>query len=250
MTLAFWSLVALVTVAPFIAGLFPVLGRAIRERWLHAALGLAAGLLLGVAFLRVLPRTFALGGSDVAATLGLGFVALYLIESVVSVHGHSAHEEGHGHTEGDHYAGLLAAPVAATAALVLHMLLDGLVLPVAFAAGSGIGISTGIAIAAHKVPAGFAVGTLLAGAGYRGRSGVAGVALLALGTPLGVALGLTLVDVSGLVPHLLAVAGATLVFVAVAEILPEIHHGPHKRRVGVGLLAGFLAIWALPLLLA
>ncbi len=248
MAFTFWALVAVVTAAPFLAGLLPVLGGRLREVWLHAALGLAAGLMLGVTFLRVLPRTFTLGGAAIAPTLGIAFVALYLLESGGLVHGHSAHEHGHGHSEGDHYAGLEAAGVAAFAALTIHMVLDGLVLPVAFAAGEDVGVSTAIAVGVHKIPAGFAIGTLFAAAGYRRTKALLGVAALALMTPVGVAAGLLLVDVSGIVPHLLAVAAATLLFVAVAELLPEIHHGPHPRHVTAALLAGFGVMLALHVL--
>lgn len=244
MALAFWTFVALVTVAPVAAGLAPVLGGRVSDRGLHTSLGVAAGLMLGVAFLRVLPRTFALGGPGVAATLGVAFVALYVVESQGRVHGHTAHE-GSDHEPGDHFAGLLAAPASALVVLALHMVVDGLVLPAAFEAGQGVGTATGLAIAAHKVPAGLAVGTLLAGAGYRGSSGVLGLAAVAAATPVGVALGVFMVDVGGFVPHLLAVAAATLLFVAVAEILPEVHHGPHTGRVTGALVLGFAVFFAL-----
>lgn len=250
MTWAFWTFVGVVTVAPILAGALPVLGGRIRERWLHLLLGLAAGLMLGVTFLRILPRTFALGGATVAPTLGGTFVLLYLLEGWISLHGHSPHEHPHGHEEGDHYARPMETPTLALVALGVHMLLDGLVLAPAFAAGSAIGVSVALAIAVHKLPGGFATGTILSAHGIQGRRGVLGVAAVASMTALGAGLGFALVGVPGLVPHLLAVAGGTLLFVAVAELLPEIHHGPHKGHVTLGLLAGFLLLVALRAVLA
>lgn len=249
MDLAFAGWVGLVTLAPILAGLPPVLGRNVDERLLHTLLGLAAGLMIGVAFLRVLPRVFAAGSSGPAVTLGTSFVALYVLEGLVGVHGHSPHEHHGAHEPGDHFARHGRTPTLALGALGVHMFLDGLILAPAFAVESALGVATALAVAAHKVPGGLATGTILADTDVgRGRR-VLGVVAVGLATAVGAAVGLLLVDVSGLVPHLLALAAATLVFVAVAELLPELHHGPHVGRVTGGLVAGFAAILALGSLL-
>lgn len=242
MALTFWTFVAAVTLAPLLAGLAPLAGRQLAERWLHSLLGLAAGLMLGVTFLQILPRTFELGGHSVAPTLGFTFVALYLLEGTMSIHGHSPHEHPHGHEEGDHFDTNLETPIVALLALGIHMFLDGLVLAPAFELGQAVGLSAALAVLVHKLPGGFATGTILAATGHRDRKGALGVAAVAGMTAVGAIVGLTLVDVSGLVPHLLAVAAATLLFVAVAELLPELHHGPHKGRVTLGLIVGVLLI--------
>jgi zinc transporter ZupT len=243
--LAFAGLVAAATIVPFVAGLVPILGRAIDDRALHGLLGLAAGMMVGVAFLRVFPRTFTLGGTDVALTLGAPFIALYVLEGAVGVHGHSSHDHAQGHEPGDHFAGALSEPRPAIATLGVHMFLDGIVLAAGFAVSTQIGLATGIAIVGHKIPAGFATGTILAAGDTDRPRRLLVLAGVVLSTAIGAIAGLGLAGVDGLVPHLLALAGGTLLFVAVAELLPEIHHGPHKARVTTGLVLGFAAIWAL-----
>lgn len=249
MTFTFAGWVALVTLIPILAGLPPVLGRQLGDRPLHSLLGLAAGLMLGVAFLRILPRVFASGGPPPALTLGTSFVLLYVLEGLAGIHGHSPHQHPGGHEPGDHFARPDRAPWLALGALAVHMFLDGLILAPAFALDAALGIATGLAIAAHKIPGGLATGTILADTRLGRRARVLGVVAVAATTALGALVGVALVDVSGLTPHLLALAAATLLFVAVAELLPELHHGPHRVHVVGGLVLGFGAIVALGSLL-
>ncbi len=242
MALTFGSLVVVVTLAPVLAGLPLVLGRNVGEGSLHTLLGLAAGLMIGVAFLEIIPETLAFEGSGAELTLGITFVALYLFEGLIGVHGHSAHEEAHSHEPGDHFDRPARTPLLALGALSVHMFLDGLILAPAFAVNEALGVPTGVADAAHKVPGGFAAGTILVAMRTSTTRGVLGILAVASTTALGALTGVFLVDVSGLVPHLLGVAGGALLFVAVAELLPELHHGPHKRLVALGLALGFAAV--------
>jgi zinc and cadmium transporter len=242
-TFAGW--VTLVTLVPILAGLPPALGSRVAERRLHGMLGLAAGLMIGVAFLRILPRVFSTGGSGAALTLGASFVVLYVFEGLAGIHGHSPHEHGHSHEPGDHFTRPGRTPSLAMVALAVHMFLDGLILAPAFAVDRALGIAAGLAIAAHKVPGGLATGTILANTSLERPARALGLAAVAATTAAGALVGLLLVDVAGLLPHLLAVAAGTLLFVAVAELLPELHHGPHKGHVVGGLVVGFLAIVAL-----
>lgn len=242
MTWTFVALVAGATLAAALGGLAPALGRRPSERLLHSLLGLAAGLMVGVTFLRILPRTFALGGSGPAFTLGASFVTLYVFEGIAGIHGHSPHEHARGHREGDHFAAPVRTPWLAVLGLTVHMFLDGLILAPAFAVDETLGLATAAAVIVHKIPGGFATGTILTASDLDRGPRVAGVVAVASTTALGGAAGLALVEVGALVPHLLALAAGTLLFVAVAELLPELHHGPHKGRVVLGLVVGFTAI--------
>lgn len=242
MVSTFVAVVAIVTAAPLLAGLPPVLGRRIGDRLLHVLLGLAAGMMIGVAFLRILPKTYEAGGEAAFLTLGATFVLLYVFEGIAGVHGHSPHTHDHDHEPGDHFDRTIRTPRLAVAALAVHMFLDGLILAPAFAVGEALGLAAAVAVAAHKLPGGFATGTILAAAGEHGTRGGLLVAAVAGSTALGAVVGLALVGIESLVPHLLAVAGGTLLFVAVAEMLPELHHGPYKVKVGASLVFGFLAI--------
>ncbi len=233
-----WIILALATASPIALGIFPILGKGLPERTLHAALGVTAGLLLGIAFLDLIPEALHVGGEGVPLTLGLSFLALYLVEWVMGVHGHGAHEHGE-HESGDHFHRARRFPLMAIAALALHTFVDGLVLPSAFEAGAAVGITAGLGVAAHQAPDGFAAGTILAARGASKGQILAGVLLVAVLTPIGALIGMPLASEPTYLGHLLAIAAGTFIFIAAAELLPELHHGPHKGLVTVASFVGF-----------
>jgi zinc transporter ZupT len=227
---------ALVTLT---AGLLPLFGLGGSGRRLHFFLGVTAGLLLTSAFVNLIPVALAADG-EVGWTIALGFLALYGVEWAVGVHGHGG---GEGATVGaadTHFQRAAPAlPVVAFTALAVHRAIDGLTLPAAFQVGRAPGLMAGGAVLIHQFPDGFAASVLFLAGGWSRRRIVASLVALAISTPLGTLLGSALVTVPGWVPHLMGLAGVTFVFIAVAELMPELHHGPHKWMVGFGLLIGY-----------
>ena len=69
--------------------------------------------------------------------------------------------------------------------------------------------------------------------------------VVGIGAPLGSLLGIALVGVPDWYPHIVGLAAVTFIFVAVAELMPELHHGPHKPSVGVGLVLGVLIAYGM-----
>lgn len=233
-----WPILAVATLAPLGIGLLPLAGREIPQRGLHSLLGLTAGLLLGVAFLDLIPEAIHHGGETIPLVLGGAFLSLYLVEWVIGVHGHGHHD--HGEEEpGDHFARDVRFPALAIVGLGLHTFVDGLVLPAVFETGTGVGLRAGLAVAAHQAPDGFAAAVILLGAGASRRTVVGGVVAVSLLTPLGALAGLPLAGEPAWLPILLAIAAGTFLFIAVAELLPELHHGPHQGRVTIATLVGF-----------
>ena len=150
---------------------------------LHLILGLAAGVLLGVAAFDLLPEALDHSDSVVfgvpAAMLAVigGFFTVHIIERSLAIHrGHEAefggHHHGHPHPTGvaaNHQlpeVGLLAG-----SGLVLHSLLDGIGIGVAFQADRAIGAAVAIAVIAHDFADGFNTFTITAlyGNARRGR---------------------------------------------------------------------------------
>lgn len=230
------SAAALITLG---AGLLPLLGLTGSGRRLHFLLGATAGLLLTSAFVDLIPE--ALGADErVGWTIALGFLALYGVEWVVGVHGHGDGEPAHrGQGDGHFHRAPPAMPLVAFTALAVHRAVDGITLPAAFAVGENAGFMAGAAVLTHQFPDGFAASVLFLAGGWSRQRTAASVAALALCTPIGTLLGVALVGVPGWVPHLVGLAGVTFVFIAVAELMPELHHGPHKPIVGLGLLVGY-----------
>jgi len=248
-TAVFWIsvLAALVT---FTAGLLPLWGRMWGQtatgRRLHFLLGVTAGLLLTTAFVDLIPEALR-GGRPVGWTMAFAFLALYAIEWAVGVHGHGVDGvDGAVSTPGQdrhfqrHAPNL---PLVAFVALVLHRGVDGLTLPAAFHLGDATGIAAGAAVLIHQFPDGFAAAVLFLAGGWSRQRIVAAVVVLAICTPIGTLVGWELVSLPGWLPHVIGLSGVTFVFIAVAELMPEIHHGPHKLAVSLGLVLGYFATY-------
>ncbi len=233
---------ALVTLT---AGLLPLFGLTGSGRRLHFFLGVTAGLLLTSAFVNLIPEALAADG-EVGWTIALGFLALYAVEWAVGVHGHGGAEHAPAGAADTHFhRAPPALPAVAFAALAIHRAVDGLTLPAAFQVGEGPGLMAATAVLIHQFPDGFAASVLFLAGGWSRRRTVTGLVALAVSTPLGTLLGMALVGVPQWVPHLMGLAGVTFVFVAVAELMPELHHGPHKWVVGLGLGIGYGVAYAI-----
>jgi zinc transporter ZupT len=236
------GLAALVTLS---GGLLPLWGRTATGRRLHFLLGATAGLLLTTAFVDLVPEALR-GGRAVGWTMAVAFLALYALEWAVGVHGHGVDGEGGVGSEDRHFhRSAPTLPLVAFAALAVHRAVDGLTLPAAFQLGQATGMAAGAAVLVHQFPDGFAAAVLFLAGGWSRPRILAAVATLAVCTPLGTLAGGVLVSVPGWLPYIIGVAGVTFVFVAVAELMPEIHHGPHKGAVTIGLLLGYLAAYVI-----
>ena len=124
-------------------------------------------------------------------------------------------------------------------------MVDGVTLPAAFQVGTAIGFTAGGAILVHQFPDGFVAAVLFMAGGWSRRRLIGTVGVLALLTPVGSMLGIALVGVPDWYPHIVGIAAVTFIFVAVAELMPELYHGPHKPTVGVGLVLGVLIAYGI-----
>lgn len=224
------------------AGLATVGGALITLLWGGAAkrvlawmLGLAAGAMLGVAGLDLLPSAWRLGGPWHLATglvSGLGLV--WLIGRRL--------EAGE---KGDRLArvGYLVA-----AGIALHDLPEGIAIAAGYAAAPTLGWVIAVAIGFHNIPEGMAMAAPMLLGGQRAGRILSTAWLVSLVTPLGAGLGFLLVGISAhFIAYLLALAGGAMLYIALWELWPQ------GRREGSSLalrggLAGLLLVLLLTLL--
>lgn len=191
-----------------------------------------SGILTGVAFIHLLPHAWqahrALAGWGAVAAFALFFVA----ENFVMAD--PCHEdECRVHPLG----------AAAMAALLVHSLIDGGNLAVAFAAGRGAGAAAGTALVIHKLADGFTLTSLLRQAGCRRRTSLAALAAVALATPLGswiAASGIDFLSPESLGGALGFAAGSFL-YLAAADIVPRLHRARSASLAGA-FVAGVAAM--------
>ena len=229
----------LIVMATLLAGAASVLAAA----WLSLSLlsglvdrlvSVSAGLLLGSAVLNLIPEAFE-SGADLHAlawALLLGLIGFFVLEKL-SVLRHSHHHEGDGH---HHHHGHDREEAGPGGMLILigdgiHNFADGVMIAAAFIADPALGWLTTAAIAAHEIPQEIGDFIILINAGYaRGRALLYNV-LSGLSAVAGGVLGyLSLSHTRGLLPYVLVLAAASFIYVALADLIPDLHR--ETRRGG------------------
>ncbi len=127
-------------------------------------------------------------------------------------------------------------------AITLHKLPEGLAVGVAYGAEELFNpLSLVMGIAAHNIPEGLTIAISLVAAGYTRLKAVAVSFLIGLVQPLGAIIGLLLMEISfNIVPYGMALAGGTMLFVVVNEILPETYGQKETNKSAAAMFVGFI----------
>lgn len=197
-------------------------------------LSLAAGALLATAFLHLLPEALDQGGTadSLFATLLVGLVFFFLLDKAeLWHHGHEHHhgEPVHGHDhethphEHPHVHNHSAGGWAVLAGDSVHCFGDGILIASAFMADFHLGLLASVAVLAHEVP--HHMGDLVVlrqSAGTR-HAAVLKVSMAGAVTALGGVVGYVLVDaLHDLLPFFLAIASSSFIYVALADLIPQL----------------------------
>ena len=197
-------------------------------------LAFTAGVLLGVVAFEILPEIFRGGapdGGDGAApmiALVAGFLLFHALERFVLIHhAHEAHYASHHHPS----AGVLSA-----SALAGHSFMDGVGIGLAFQVSNPVGVAVALAVIAHDFCDGLnTVGLMLAHRNTHVRS-VAMLLLDAIAPVLGAACTLFFRAPPGVLVIYLGFFAGFLLYIGVADILPQAH-SQATPRTAVGLIA-------------
>jgi zinc transporter ZupT len=192
-------------------------GFRIRAAVRDAAIGVAAGILLAVAFAELFPEGLELAGIETAPLCFLaGFAGLFLVE--VATRGHTHHQGGeHGPVE-EHAASLIPFLTG----LALHNVVDGAVLATSTELSAEAGVAVSLGILVHQLPVGISLAAVLGAAGVGRRRGLGMGLALAAAIPVGALAAVVLpsLDDAELGGMLAAAAGA-LGYIASGHLLPE-----------------------------
>ena len=111
-----------------------------------------------------------------------------------------------------------------------HSLVDGVIIAAAFLQSTQLGWVTAVAIFAHTIPQQVGDFVILLYSGYSRRAAL-GVSLLAgMATLVGGVLAyFALRGMQSVVPYLLGIASASMIYVAVADLMPALHRRPELR---------------------
>ena len=201
-------------------------------------LSLAAGALLATAFMHLLPEAFEsqAGAHDLFATLLVGVVFFFLLDKAeLWHHGHEhshaepdAHDHHHGHHHGHdhghaHHHGPRAGGWALLTGDSVHCFGDGILIASAFMADMRLGVIAAVSVMAHEVPHHMGDLVVLRQTSANRRMALLKVSLAGAVTALGGAVGYFLVgQLQDFLPYFLAVASSSFVYVALADLIPQL----------------------------
>ena len=195
----------------------------VRLSWIPMLVSFAIGALLGAAFLEVIPHAFEQGDPRTAAASILGgILGFFLLEKLLLWrHSHDEHEAEH-----DHGRSGTMIVVGDT----IHNFLDGVLIAAAFLQGTELGIITALAIVAHEIPQEVGDFIILLHSGYSRARALALNVLSSCGTLIGGVLGYYALQVfMRWEPVLLGIVAASMIYVAVADLIPGLHRRPELR---------------------
>ena len=239
-----------IVLASFAGGALSVCAAAfalvLRASWVPMLVSFAIGTLLGAAFLEVVPHAFESGDAHQAASAILGgILGFFLLEKVLLWrHSHDHGEGAQPHHHHEHSRAGLMIVVGDT----VHNFVDGILIAAAFLQSPELGLITAIAIVAHEIPQEVGDFLVLLNSGYSRARAFAMNLLSSCGTVIGGVLGyFTLAGFEDWEPTLLGIVAASMIYVAVADLIPGLHKRPELRATAQQalLIAAGVAVIAL-----
>lgn len=217
----------------------------LRAKWVPMLVSFAIGTLLGAAFLEVLPHAFEAGAPQEVATAILGgILGFFLLEKLLLWR----HSHDHGGDLGPtHHHEHARAGTLIVVGDTIHNFVDGILIAAAFLQSPELGVVTAVAIVAHEIPQEVGDFLVLLHSGYaKSRAFVLNI-VSSMGSVVGGVLGyFALEGFKDWEPILLGVVAASMIYVAVADLIPGLHKRPELRdtaqqalliAAGVGLIA-------------
>ncbi|NQV88168.1 MAG: ZIP family metal transporter [Parcubacteria group bacterium] len=187
------------------------------RHYIFLFVSLAAGALLGDAFIHLIPESFEklASGTSVGLLIIVGFFLFFIIEKFLHWHHHGDDtEERHTHPVGN---------------LILfsdgvHNFIDGIVIGVSFLISVPVGIATTLAVMLHEIPQEIGDFAVLLHAGYTRRRALWLNFLSALTAVLGTLVAFMLGKTGeSLMVWFLPVAAGGFIYIAATDLIPELH---------------------------
>ena len=205
-----------------VASALLLFNQTVRTRLVPWLVSYAVGALLGVALLALIPEALEeLSSQQVLGSLLAGIVVFFMLEKLVLLR--------HCHTDECQVHGAAAQLVILGDAF--HNFIDGAIISAAVLTSVPLGVNTAIAVAAHEIPQEVGDFAILLHSGYSRRralvlnlaSGAAGIA--------GALLGYSMVSVLPAVrPFVLAFSSASMLYIAMSDLIPDLHRGSIDRN--------------------
>jgi len=203
---------------------------ALRATWIPMLVSYAIGALLGASFLEVIPHAFEKAPRQAGFSILVGIFAFFVLEKLLlwrhchteNCEVHDPHEHGH-------------SDQGRTGALIMvgdtvHNFVDGVLIAAAFLESTELGLIAALAIIAHEIPQEVGDFLILLHSGYSRAKALALNLGSSLATLVGGVGGYYLLPIfAGWEASLLGFVAASMVYVAVADLIPGLHRRPQLR---------------------
>ena len=220
------------------------------SRYTQHMLSLAAGALLATAFLHLLPEAFE-GGIEphnLFVTLLVGLLFFFLLDKAElwhhghehhhhhgdrqgHDHDHHQHAHNHAHNHTDTSQEKSPGGWAILAGDSVHCFGDGVLIASAFMVEMQLGIVAALAVLAHEVPHHMGDLVVLRESSGNRQAAILKVSLAGAVTALGGIAGYLLLEsLSGLLPYMLAIASSSFIYVALADLIPQLQKRLSSRE--------------------
>lgn len=206
----------------------------------HHLLSLAAGALLATAFMHLLPEAFEsqARAQVLFTTLLVGLVFFFLLDKAeLWHHGHEHRHDGddnHHHDHDHEHPPLRSGGWAVLAGDSVHCFGDGVLIASAFVAQPRLGWVAALAVLAHEVPHHIGDLAVVRMTSASRRVALVKVSLAGALTVLGGAVGYLLLDrMRGALPYFLVVASSSFIYVALADLIPQLQRRLSLRETVV-----------------
>ncbi len=199
-----------------VASSFLLLGDDIHTKLVPPLISYAVGTLIGVALMALVPEALSeLPARPAMLTLAGGILVFFLLEKAVLWR--HCHDEEHCtvHTT--------AAPLVIIGD-AFHTFVDGAVIAAAVVTSIPLGLTTTLAVATHEIPQEVGDVAILLRAGYSRQRAFTLNVLSGVGGILGAAaMVLAAKVVPQVLPYVLAFAAGNFLYVAMADLIPDLH---------------------------
>jgi len=205
-----------------VASTLLLFNESLRTRIVPWLVSYAVGALLGASLLGLIPEALSeLSPQQVLGSLLAGIVVFFILEKLVLLR--------HCHTDDCHVHGAAAQLVILGDAF--HNFIDGAIIAAAVMTSVPLGLNTAIAIAAHEIPQEVGDFAILLHSGYsRRRALILNLASAAAGVA-GSLLGFAAVSVlPSIRPFVLAFSSASMLYIAMSDLIPDLHRGTVDRN--------------------
>lgn len=206
---------------------------ALARRFIPYLVSYAVGVLLGAAFLDLLP--------EAAATLPLRSLRTVLVTTLAAIlgcfvleklalwhHAHPTIEEGYEHPK------IKPAGPMILMGGALHNFTDGVLLAAAFMTDIHLGLVTTLAVVAHEIPRETGDFGVLLDSGFSWRQALFWNVIFSLAAIAGGVAGFVGLSIAqGAIPFVIALAAGSFIYIAIADLVPGLHEHVGARTATI-----------------